>query len=355
MADADAQDLSPGLRRRSLALGLPLAAAAVALLPSAVRAQTQAGVQRQSATLMGTRVDIIVDHPDVRLRQLALDAAWAEMQRLSELMSRYRSSSQLSLLARAAGSADYLTLAPELIDVLAQARARAQASDGLFDPTVGAYAGWRFEQGQEQALPDAAALRRQQSLVDWRDLQLDSRTGRARLARQGMRLDLGGAAKLPILQAGLRCLQRAGIRNALINGGGDVLACGQLQGRDWRVGLRDPRAPDQLLGVLNLDRQGAVLAASGDYERGFFSPRHGRRLHHILDPRSGLPSSGLQGVALLARDVEAVNAWGAAMMVAGPRQAQAWAAGMSGTAELMLAGPGGLWLSPGMARRLQTA
>ena len=67
-----------------------------------------------------------------------------------------------------------------------------------------------------------------------------------------MALDLGGIAKLPILQAGMDVLAAHGVRDALVNGGGDVLIAGRLQGRPWRVGLRDAREPRRLLGVVAL-------------------------------------------------------------------------------------------------------
>lgn len=338
----------PSPRRRGLALG----AMAFALLPRMAQAlgESSAPVQRSSAALMGTRVDLVAVHADAAVRAQAVDAAWAEMLRLSEMMSRYRSASQTSLLAQAAGGAP-LPVAPEMMAVLLQAQQVTQRSGGHFDATVGAYADWHFEPGQPPRLPDAATLSRQQGLVDAQALQLDPLRGTARLARAGMRLDLGGIAKLPILQAGLRTLARHGVTDALINGGGDVLCNGSLQGRPWRIGLRDPRAPQQLLGVLAM--RGGVVAASGDYERGFDLAGH--RYHHILDPRSGQPSQGLRGLALVARDVEAVNGWGAAMMVAGAGASRRWLREQLPQVAGVLVGADRTWFSPGLRERLQPA
>ncbi|MDF6571896.1 FAD:protein FMN transferase, partial [Escherichia coli] len=128
-----------------------------------------------------------------------------------------------------------------------------------------------------------------------------------------MRLDLGGIAKLPILEAGMRVLRQHGIRDAMINGGGDVVASGKLQGHEWRVGLRDPLAPERLLGVVTLSD--GVVASSGDYERYFM--HNGQRFHHVLDPETGLPAHGPHGVTLIGRDVDDVNGLGAAIMAAG--------------------------------------
>ena len=147
-------------------------------------------------------------------------------------------------------------------------------------------------------------------------------------------------------------LERAGVAHALVNGGGDVLVLGSLQGRPWRVGVRDPAAPAQLMGVLELEGRG-VVASSGDYERGFV--RAGRRLHHILNPRTGWPTEGVHGVALLARNVDAVNGWGTALMVRGPAQAPAWHAQHPEVEVMVAHADGKRWCSPGMTASLKPA
>ncbi|MGM9515105.1 FAD:protein FMN transferase [Roseateles sp. DB2] len=305
---------------------------------------------------MGTRVELSVSAVPEALARAAMARAWDRMTVLAAMMSRFEAGNPLDQLASQAGRGQVLPVPTALAQVLQAALQRAQDTDGLYDPTVGSYQGWDFRPGLQHR-PEAADLRAQRALRGWRRLKLDPRQQLASLDRHGVRLDLGGAAKLPILEAGLQRLKEEGIAHALINGGGDILSLGQAgPGRPWRVALRDPRAPEHWLGVIDMPPSGAVLAASGDYERCFVA--RGRRCHHILDPRSGEPSQGLQGLALLGSSVAELNAWGPAMMVAGPAQARRWAHGVQG-AELMLAGPGegqgspALWMSPGLARQLQ--
>jgi thiamine biosynthesis lipoprotein len=166
-----------------------------------------------------------------------------------------------------------------------------------------------------------------------------------------MRLDLGGIAKLPVLQAGMQALQQHGIASAMINGGGDVLVHGGNAGAPWRIGVRDPRDPGQLLGTIAL--HDGVVAASGDYERCFESA--GVRMHHILNPRTGYPSTGPHGVVLVARDTAAVNGWGAATMVAGLAFGRERIAALPGVEGLVVDADRSVWTSPGMAQRLQRA
>nr|WP_240988621.1 FAD:protein FMN transferase [Cupriavidus taiwanensis] len=305
-------------------------------------------VTRATRRLLGTRVDIVVQGGGHGAVQAAIAAAFAEMARLEQLMSRYRPDSQVGVLQRAAGRHP-VRVAPELMAVLQAATTVSARSCGAFDITVGAFAGWRFG-ADGNRVPDAAELARERPLVDYRQVMLDARRGEAMLARPGMRLDLGGIAKLPILDAGMQLLRRHGLANAMVNGGGDVLAMGKLQGRDWRIGLRDPLAPARLLGVLQVSD--AVVASSGDYERCFVAG--GRRYHHVLDPATGLPSAGPHGVTLVAPTVAAVNGLGAALMVAGQA---AWARLVGGSAGVdgLIVGNGGRWMSAGMVQRLRQA
>ncbi len=336
--------LTPRLNngRRRLLASLPLLATAMFLKP----ALADPKVQQASRDLMGTRVDITVQGGDVEASGLAMNAAFAEMARLSDMMSRYRISSAVSALHLAAGLQP-VAMAPEMMAALKMARQMSERSQGAFDITVGAFNGWNFDPAQT-SVPDAAEIARELPLVNYRDLILDEKSASAYLRRRGMRIDLGGIAKLPILQAGMAVLKRHGINDAMINGGGDVLVSGQLQGRDWRVGLRDPRAPERILGVLALNE--GFVAASGDYERCFV--RNGRRFHHILDPKTGQPTIGPHGVTLVSRKLEDINGLGAAIMVAGAQAGRRLLEPLKGVDTLIVESDQRLWLSPGMASRL---
>lgn len=274
-------------------------------------ARASTDVQHASRVLMGTRVDIVTQGESPTATATAVQAAFAEMQRLERMMSHFRADSLVSALHRSAGRGA-VHVPPELTAVLRRASELARLSEGAFDITVGAYEGWSFNPHGAR-MPSAEDLRRQRRLVDFRDVQVDSAAGQARLTRPGMRIDLGGVAKLPILQAGLGVLAQHGLHNALLNGGGDVLARGQHQGQDWRIGIRDPRAPERLIGTVRL-RDGCVLS-SGDHERYF--DRNGRRYHHVLNPSTGMPSTGVRGVVMVSRQPDLINGWGAAVMVAG--------------------------------------
>ncbi len=110
-----------------------------------------------------------------------------------------------------------------------------------------------------------------------------------------MQLDLGGYAKGYALDRAADILRGQGVKNALINIGGNVMALGDKGGQPWRVGIQHPRAAAPLA-TLEL-RDGEAVGTSGDYQRYF--ELDGRRYCHLLDPRSGRPAEGVQAVTVL--------------------------------------------------------
>ncbi|MGQ0711531.1 MAG: FAD:protein FMN transferase [Rhodoferax sp.] len=337
------------VRRRHLTLAASLSACGLWILP--VPAQAQPARQTQDTrVLMGTQVDLVVEHPDAALVRQALDAAWRAMSVLAQDMSRYEPDNSLARLHASAGRAP-VAVSPALMQVLRTAQQVHERSHGAFDATVGSLTGWDFRPGHEQ-VPSPGALRQQLALVGQaRALTLDSAHGSAYLRHAGVRLDLGGVAKLPILQAGLQALQAHGITRAMVNGGGDVLVSAAPGQAPWRIGVRDARAPQQLLGSITL-RQG-VVASSGDYERVI--QQAGRQWHHVLDPHTGYSSRAAHGVVMVADAVDQVNGLGSAVMVAGTPLARALFTASSGVDALVVRSDRSLWSTPGMAQRLRAA
>jgi len=324
---------------------------AAALLLGLATLASAAEPLREARPLMGTLVELSVEPPggDAARAHAAIDDAYREMQRLSDMMNHYDPKSVVSAINDAAGRVA-VRVPPELMAVLRMAQAMSRRSDGAFDVTVASLRGWRFR-ADDPRVPPPAEIAAQLRLVNWRDLRLDAGARTASLARHGMRIDLGGIAKLYIVHAGLQVLERHGVARALVNGGGDVAATGGSRARPWRIGVRDPRAPGRLLGVLRIER--GLVVSSGDYARAFV--REGRRYHHILDPRSGYPATGPHGVTLFGERLEAVNGLGVAIMVSGRAQGERWLTRDDAVEGLIVDADGALWMSPGFRARFSTA
>jgi thiamine biosynthesis lipoprotein len=306
----------------------------------------QAARVDEQRPLMGTLVEVIAEGADDAALHAAVEDAYREMGRLSDMMNHYDPRSVVSAINDAAGKHP-VAVPPELMQVLELAQRMSERTHGAFDVTVGGLSGWRFgTDGPREASPAEIAAERPR--VDWRKLRLDARAHTAYLERPGMRIDLGGIAKVYIIQAGAELLQRRGVVRALVNGGGDVACFAHEGAPPWRVGVRDPRAPDTLIGALEIQR--GIVASSGDYERYF--ERGGRRYHHILDPRTGYPSTGVRGVTLVSERLEALDGLGVAIMVLGEKAGERLVEATPGLDALIAGRDGRLWMTPGMRRSL---
>lgn len=290
-----------------------------ALLALAARAPLAAAARvAETRPLMGTIVSVIAEGADEAALRAAIEDAYAEMSRLSDMMNRYDPASVVSAINDAAGEHP-VRVPPQLMTVLKMARRVSERTHGAFDVTVGGLRGWRFRR-EDPSMPTPAEIAAQLPRVDYRKLVLDERAHTAFLARRGMRIDLGGIAKLYILEAGVKRLERRGVTRAL----------------------------DKLLGVLEIRR--GIVASSGDYERYFL--RDGRRYHHVLDPRTGYPSEGPRGVTLVSENLEALDGLGVAIMVLGKQAGIKLVEQTRGLDALIVERDGSVWMTPGMRARL---
>ena len=211
--------------------------------------------------------------------------------------------------------------APDFCSLIRRAMELHSRSLGAFDPGVCALVRlWRFDREENLAVAsgppadeEIQALRARQGTLE--DVTVSGTTVRA---RRPLCIDLGGMAKGSALERARRLLADQGIANALIDiGGSSLLALGQPDapppGRAWRVGLRDPRSAG-VIGALDL-KSGESVDTSGDYERAFSVG--GERFHHILDPRTGQPASGVASVTVVTRDAELGDAASTALLAGG--------------------------------------
>lgn len=254
----------------------------------------------QEAFVFGTRVELQVAGVAEAEGHAALGEVLREFDRLHRTYHAWKPS-ELTALNEALAAGRTHPVAAELAQLLRNAQVLSQRGDRLFDPALGKLiALWGFHSDEfHPVLPDPAAL---QALVAARpssaDLVIDGATVRAE--NPAVALDFGGYLKGVALDRAAALLKARGIRNALINIGGNVLAMGDKGERQaWRVGIRHPR-PEQsggsVLAALEL-RDGEAIGTSGDYQR--FFEIDGRRYSHLIDPRTGAPAVGSQAVTVL--------------------------------------------------------
>ncbi len=240
-----------------------------------------------------------------------LSAAFDEIERLESLLSVTREDSDVWRINTADGRP--VTVAKETAEVLTFALRYAQLSDGALDVTVRPVSQlWDFT---AQAVPDAAALQQAVELVDYHNLSVDGQT--VTLTRGA--IDLGGVAKGYIADRVAVLLKEKGVRSALVDLGGNIVAVGDKAGEPFRIGIKDPMKTDSLCAVI--EKNDISVVTSGIYERGF--DKDGVRYHHLLDPATGMPvQNTLASVTIVCKKSADADALSTACFVMGEERAK---------------------------------
>ena len=188
-----------------------------------------------------------------------------------------------------------------------------EATDGAFEPTMAALSdAWQFT-SDSPSVPSEATLRRLLKNVGLRE-HPPLITEETISTAQNVQLDFGAIAKGYTLNCLFKTMQEAHCAGTLDLGGEICVVGKKSDGSPWRVGIKDPRAGDQLLAILSLSDR--FVATSGAYERYF--ERDGIRYHHILDPKTGKPAqSGLISVTVVGEDGAWADALSTALFVLG--------------------------------------
>lgn len=300
----------------------------VALLGAADASAADAVLTR-ARWLMGTLVTVSAPADSTARTGAALDAALAEIAALERTLSNWDARSELSELnARGASASPSQALAAVVDSALAFAR----ATDGAFDPTVEPLVRAWDLRGKGR-VPDAATLAVARARVGHRRVTQSA----AGLELGGTQLDLGGIAKGFALDRAAAGLAARGIRDVVLDAGGQLLRT--TPGTTW---VAHPLDRDRAAVRVRLGA--GSLSTSVQRERSLVV--RGRRVGHVLDPRTGEPVPGQASVSVAAASGTRADALSTALLVMGRERAQTYAAAHP---EL-----GVLWLEPtahGLAAR----
>jgi FAD:protein FMN transferase len=264
--------------------------------------------------------------------------AFAEIARLEKEMSEWIPESPISQAARFAGK-KAVPVSEEIAAVIDLSLAVSRQTGGAFDISFKPLGRlWRVEKRKEPPPEDEirAALR----LVDYRDIVLDKGRRTLFLKRPGMAVGLGGIAKGYAAGRAARKMAEGGIRDFIIDAGGDLYFSGNRGGRPWTCGIQDPDRRGEQIIRLKVKMECAVVT-SGDYERYF--DFQGRRYHHIIDTRNGYPATGARSVTVLARDPAVADAYATSFFILGPAKAAEIAGRIPGVAFILIDDRGKVW------------
>jgi len=281
---------------------------------------------------MGTRFHVQLVADDEKRANDAIEAAFAEVERVEALLSEWRETSEITEVNRTAGG-PAVTVGPDLYSVVARSRHFSELTEGAFDISfAGCGRLWSF---REPRIPDQERLRLCLETVDYREIELDAGLSTIRLRSPETRIGIAGIGKGYGVDRAAEVLESHGFENYVVDGGGDLRVLGRRIDRSWTVGVAHPREAGGLLGRLAIDR--GSIVTSGGYQRSF--QRAGVTYHHILDPATGMPARRSIAVTVIAANATYADALATGLFVMGPERGLELVERLPGV-EALIIGPG---------------
>lgn len=327
-----------------MAVALGLAAAGCGLVPPATV------LVEQDRVAMGSSLRVAVWTADQAGAARAIDAVFAEFDRLESALSVWRPGSDVNRLNASAGQGS-VPVGPDTLRVLEAAEEASRLTQGKFDVTFGTLADiWKFDQDQDNRVPTREEIAARLPLVDHTAVRVNRQAGTAEITRAGVRVHLGGIGKGYAVDRAVELLRNAGFSNFLIQAGGDLFASGRRGDRRWRVGLSDPRGTEGAT-FATIDLLDETFSTSGDYERFFV--KDGVRYHHILDPATGQPARLCRSVTILARSALTADWASTGVFILGPRAGMALVESRSDVEAVIVDADNQVHVSSGLQGRLR--
>ncbi|MBI5049190.1 MAG: FAD:protein FMN transferase [Deltaproteobacteria bacterium] len=301
---------------------------------------------KYTRTLMGTVVEItLVGEDEVRLNKAA-GAAFDEIKRLENLMSHYKEDSDVAKINASAGKKP-AAISHETLAVIETSLKVSQLSNGAFDVTMGILGKvWHFttDDKGEMAPPSKEDIKKLLPLIDFSRIIIDKKNSTVKLAKQGMKINLGGIAKGYIIGKAAEVLKKLDIKRGIIHAGGDMVVFQEAGSPPWLIGIQDPRQKDKIIGTIKASN--TAVATSGDYERFFI--KDGRRYHHIMDPDTGFPADKSTAVTIVADDPTMADALSTAVFIMGPDKGMKLIQDLPGVEGLIIGTDGERTISSGL-------
>ncbi len=264
--------------------------------------------------LMGNSFEITVVAADEYWAQQKIEMAIAEIRRIEKLFTTFDETSQTNQINKQAGIAP-VKVDREVFDLIRRSIRISEITDGAFDITYGSIDKrlWNFDQSMT-ALPDKATARSMVRLINYRNVILDAGECSVMLKEQGMRIGFGGIGKGYAAEMAKDLLKKEGVTSGIVNASGDLTAWGlQPNGKPWTIGIASPDNAHRPFSYLNVTDM--AVATSGNYEK--FVTIKGKKYSHTINPKTGLPVTGIKSVTIISPNAEIADAMATPVTIMG--------------------------------------
>ena len=268
---------------------------------------------KKTLKLMGSRFDITVVAKDSIEGEKFIKLAVDEIERIESLISSWDENSQTSKINRNSGI-KAVEVDLELFQLIERAIAISNLTDGAFDISYASMDKiWKFD-GSMKEMPSEDEIKASVEKVGFKNIILDKSKNTVFLKLKGMKIGFGAIGKGYAADKAKELLISKGVTAGIINASGDMNTWGkQPNGSEWKVAITNPLNKNKAFALLPINNSAVVT--SGNYEK--FVNFNGIRYSHIIDPRTGYPSSGIISVTVFAPKAELADALATSVFVMG--------------------------------------
>ena len=263
--------------------------------------------------LMGSRFDISVVEKDSISANKYIDLAIDEITRIEKIISSWDTNSETSEINKNAGIKP-VKVSKELFGLIERSLAISKLTDGAFDISYASMDNiWKFD-GSMTEMPNEETIKKSIGKVGYENVILDKGQQTVFLKQEGMKIGFGAIGKGYAADMAKELLITKGVKSGIINASGDMNTWGkQPNGDDWKVAITNPMNKEEAFAVLPISN-GAVVT-SGNYEK--FVMFNDKRYSHIINPKTGYPSTGIISVSVFASSAELADALATSLFVMG--------------------------------------
>jgi thiamine biosynthesis lipoprotein len=268
---------------------------------------------KRTMKLMGSRFDITVLAIDEELGYINIEEAAAEITRIEKMISAWDKNSETSEINRNAGIKP-VKVSLELFKLIERSKQISELTDGAFDISYSSMDKiWKFD-GTMDKMPSEAEIKNSVSKVGYEKIILNSDSQTVFLKQKGMKISFGAIGKGYAADKAKELLTSKQVVGGIINAAGDLSTWGtDVSGKKWNIGIVNPLSKDKIVSWLPVVE--SSVATSGNYEK--YVTFNGKRYSHIIDPRTGYPSSGITQVSIFAKSAELCDALATAVFIMG--------------------------------------
>ena len=271
-------------------------------------------IHKRALRLMGNRFEISVVEADNILAESLIDSGVEEIRRIEKLLTTFSDDSQTIEINRNAGIQP-VKVDEEVFNLIARSLRISDLTQGAFDITYGSIdkSLWNFDVNMKQ-LPDAETARKSVRLINYRNVILDGENTTVFLKEKGMRIGFGGIGKGYAADRAKLVMKQFGAESGVVNASGDLTAWGlQPNGQKWTVGIANPDLSNEIFSYMAITD--LAVATSGNYEK--FVMIDGKKYSHTINPRTGLPVTGIKSVTIITAHAEIADAMATPVTIMG--------------------------------------